>query len=258
MFRFGPRASVRVLPIALAAGLIVCLAMSATGHEGLPEIVVDKSATNGAVDIGRSRDPQTFATMSRMEDTELARKWRAVKAAIDAEIGVMTFCRAEPQRCPLPAALRFNTIVDAARTRTGRARLGEINRAINLAIRPMPDMIQHGVTDVWSSPLAAFASGAGDCEDYAIAKYVALKEAGFATGDLRLLIVRNDLLQEDHAVVGVRHDGRWFILDNRRMALLEERHFDLRPLFALDREGVKSFVPAMASSGGPSNLPVLM
>ncbi|MBI4275244.1 MAG: hypothetical protein HY659_11155, partial [Rhizobiales bacterium] len=73
-----------------------------------------------------------------------------------------------------------------------------------------------------------------------------------------LLIVRNDLLQEDHAVVGVRHDGHWLILDNRRTALLEERHFDLRPLFALDRDGVKSFMPAMAASGGPSILPGLM
>ena len=66
------------------------------------------------------------------------------------------------------------------RARDGRARLGEINRAINLAIRPMSDLAQYGEIDVWSSPLVTFAHGAGDCEDYAIAKFVALRLAGIA------------------------------------------------------------------------------
>ena len=53
-----------------------------------------------------------------------------------------------------------------------------INRDINMAIRPTSDLAQWGVTDRWSAPLATLASGRGDCEDYAIAKYVALREAG--------------------------------------------------------------------------------
>ena len=41
------------------------------------------------------------------------------------------------------------------------------------------DFTQHGEADRWSAPLATFATAKGDCEDYAIAKYVALREAGF-------------------------------------------------------------------------------
>ncbi len=37
--------------------------------------------------------------------------------------------------------------------REGRARLGEINRAINLAVRPVSDLAQYGQLDVWTSPL---------------------------------------------------------------------------------------------------------
>jgi len=88
----------------------------------------------------------------------------------------------------------------------GRTRLAEINRAINLAIRPMEDLVQYGEVDVWSSPLVTFNTGAGDCEDYAIAKYVALQMAGMSAEDLRIVVVL-DLNGEGHAVVSVRLDG---------------------------------------------------
>jgi predicted transglutaminase-like cysteine proteinase len=66
-----------------------------------------------------------------------------------------------------------------------------INRAINLAIRPMSDLAQWGVEDRWTAPLATLASGLGDCEDYAIVKYVALSEAGIAAEDVKLVVVRD-------------------------------------------------------------------
>jgi len=42
----------------------------------------------------------------------------------------------------------------------------------------------------------------GDCEDYAIAKYVALREAGFPQDDLQLVLVRDRAVRQDHAVLG--------------------------------------------------------
>ena len=59
------------------------------------------------------------------------------------------------------------------RQRAGRARLGEINRAVNLSIRATSDLSQYGVADFWSAPLATIEKGAGECEDYAILKYLA-------------------------------------------------------------------------------------
>ncbi len=101
-------------------------------------------------------------------------KWLRVERKLDDERVQLALCDGDRDRCASPAALRFLAIVDNARSREGRARLGEINRAINLAIRPMSDEAQYGQLDVWSSPLVTFAHGAGDCEDYAIAKFVAL------------------------------------------------------------------------------------
>jgi predicted transglutaminase-like cysteine proteinase len=110
---------------------------------------------------------------------------------------------------------------------------------INGAIRYTRDLEQHGMIDVWLSPLATLASGRGDCKDYAIAKYFALRDAGVALEDLRLVLVRDRSVQQDHAVVAVRDKGRWLILDNRYSRLLEaaEAHQFL-PLFAIDHEGV--------------------
>ena len=105
-------------------------------------------------------------------------KWLRVERKLDDEKVQLALCDGDRERCASPAALRFLAIVDDARSREGRARLGEINRAINLSIRPMSDEAQYGQPDVWSSPLVTFAHGAGDCEDYAIAKFVALRMAG--------------------------------------------------------------------------------
>ena len=44
----------------------------------------------------------------------------------------LALCDGDRERCVSPAALRFSPIVDNAKAREGRARLGEINRAINL------------------------------------------------------------------------------------------------------------------------------
>jgi predicted transglutaminase-like cysteine proteinase len=155
----------------------------------------------------------------------------------------LALCDGDRERCASPAALQFLAIVDNAKAREGRARLGEINRAINLAIRPMSDLAQYGAIDVWSSPLVTFTNGAGDCEDYAIAKFVALHQAGISPDDLRIVIMRDTIRGEDHAVAAVRLDGHWLTLDNRRMAMVEDAYIrNYRPLFVIDQHGVMQYV----------------
>ena len=163
----------------------------------------------------------------------LLEKWTAATSELRIDIDIIAACRAEPNVCESAAAKRVIAIVDEARKRQGRALIGEINRAVNLAITATSDAAQHGVEDKWSSPLVTFTSGRGDCEDYALAKYAALRLAGLAQEDLRLLIVRLPRQRIDHAVVSVRHDGHWLVLDNRRLAMMDVAHLDAVPLFAM-------------------------
>ena len=184
----------------------------------------------------------------------LLEKWDGVISEIRAESGILARCREEVPLCP-PAAKKFLAVIAEGRERQGRARVGVINRAINLAIAPTSDLKQWGVVDRWSAPLETLTTGRGDCEDYAIAKYVALLQAGVAADDVRLVIVRDLALAQDHAVVAARLDGRWIMLDNRRLILLQDVEMPaVRPLFVLGDSGVKQF--ASTDFAGADRIPV--
>ena len=146
------------------------------------ELIAGTSTSFGSVD----RADEPFGLSTAMVTTgALLEKWLVVKREVDGERLVLRSCQENRASCQSQTALEFLAIVDSARALQGRARLGEINRAINLKIKPTSDLALHGVDDVWSSPLATLAIGAGDCEDYAIAKFVALQEAGVSADDLR-------------------------------------------------------------------------
>lgn len=173
---------------------------------------------------------------------EILTKWGSVEDQIKAENQMLARCRSGGAWCPR-AARRFLAIVNDGRARDGRARIGVINREINLSIVPTSDLAQWGAADHWSTPLETFTTQRGDCEDYAIAKYVALRAAGVRQQDIRLVVVRNNAAKEHHAVVTVRLDGNWIILDNRWLALVRDREmWRATPLFELDDNGVRRFV----------------
>ena len=114
-----------------------------------------------------------------------------------------------------PAARRFADPRGNAKAREGRARIDLVNRAVNAAIRYASDYAQHGVADLWTAPLATLAAGRGDCEDYAIAKYVVLRAAGVPAPICGCCWCATARSRQDHAVLAVRDNGRWLVLDNR-------------------------------------------
>lgn len=81
-------------------------------------------------------EPFGPATVPAPQDPH-ATDWRKVQDDWVIEREILERCRVDRERCPSRAALQFLTIVDGARIQTGRARLGYVNRAINLAIRPI-------------------------------------------------------------------------------------------------------------------------
>jgi predicted transglutaminase-like cysteine proteinase len=177
-------------------------------------------------------------------------KWLGLQRRLDDDMVQLALCDGDRGGCVSPAALQLLAIVDTGRQREGRAKFGEINRAINLAIRAMSDEALYGETDFWASPLTAFGRGGGDCEDYAIAKFAALRLAGVAADDLRILIMRDAVRGEDHAVAAARLDGRWLTLDNRRMAMVEDADIrNYRPTFVMDRDGIRRYAPAPLLAG---------
>jgi len=239
----------------------------AAGHEGMAVVraAIDQAAIDNEWDYRaapvlatltvsvpqRAEEPapaepesiwQRVATIILGDSTA---KWTELQSRILADKVTLAACRTGKRPCSA-AAKRFLTIVDSARQRQGKARFGEINRAINLSIRPMSDMAQYGVEDYWASPLQSLGSGAGDCEDYAIAKYVALEEAGVAPDDVQLEIVRDVEHQATHAVVAVHFKNEWLVLDNRTLLMMNADATPYQYLVALDHRGARTFTAELA------------
>jgi predicted transglutaminase-like cysteine proteinase len=229
------RAQMRII-----VGAFALLSFGAAAQESPQPAAIGMSIPRDIPQGSTTRIPRSDLDLSEPFGNAIAQprgvlldKWNAAKAELRVDIDIIAGCRAAPQSCDSMPAQRLIAIVEQAQQRAGRALIGEINRAVNLAIIATSDQAQYGVEDKWASPLMTFTSGRGDCEDYALAKYAALRAAGFADADLRLLIVRLPQLKTDHAVLSVRHDGRWLVLDNRRFAMLDITDLDAVPLFAL-------------------------
>lgn len=220
-------------------------------HPALPEVAPRAPAPVGAPDTvpdvvalptPRAALPLVSATLNgepfalRQADPEglvYTPQWAVLEGQLAADRAVLATCRTAPARCTEPAR-RMLAVIEAGRSAGGRRRLGELNRAVNLAIAYTSDRRQYGRDNVWVGPLAAFASGRGDCKSYAVAKYLALIESGVPAADLRLVVVRQAKASEPlHAVLAVRQGGEWVILDNRRMVLLSTTQVrDYRALVA--------------------------
>ncbi len=128
-------------------------------------------------------------------------------------------------------------LIDGLRGASVLRQLHEVNRAVNRAPYK-EDAPNWGVVDHWAAPRELLARG-GDCEDYAIAKYLALRGLGFPARDLRLLILYDEQRRRAHAVLAVSRDGRELVLDNLHGAILplgELPHYQVRA--ALNETGM--------------------
>lgn len=270
----------RVLPMTLGLfGLLIVATNQATSANEVPRAAIASAPSSMAADLNSFRTatlpspfpprPSRFkpTTLTSFQSaaprpsartnpyalqTELASsgalwtKWRQVRADIDGVAPTLERCRKNFRRCSA-AARRFVAVVKQAARLEGRDRLSLVNRAVNKAGAYMSDADQWRRDDVWSAPLTAkktglFETGKGDCEDYAIAKYVALREAGVASADLQILMVKDTVANIHHAALAARVEGQWLILDNRWSRLLDEHETAFfKPLFALTGDGVMRF-----------------
>jgi hypothetical protein len=70
------------------------------------------------------------------------------------------------------------------------------------------------------------------------------------------VVLADTLRGEGHAVAAVRLDGRWLILDNRRMAMVDDMAFrNYRPLFVIEQTGVMKYSDAPLLAHGSDRAP---
>ena len=111
-----------------------------------------------------------------------------------------------------------------------------VNAFLNRA-KYIVDPINWGLKDYWETPGEFFAQF-GDCEDYAITKFLTLRLLGFKSKQLRIVIVEDLNLKVAHAILAVYLDGKILILDNQIKQVVDStsiRHY--KPIYSVNQDG---------------------
>jgi len=111
--------------------------------------------------------------------------------------------------------------------------LHAVNKRMNGA-KYVVDQANWGEKDYWASP-GEFMQRFGDCEDYAIVKYLSLRLLGWKDADLRVVAVKDLNLKVGHAVLVAFIDGKTYLLDNQIKKVVETtsvRHY--KPVFSIN------------------------
>lgn len=110
-------------------------------------------------------------------------------------------------------------------------------KAVNTFFNKWPyrsDKAIWGVEDYWATP-CEFVTRSGDCEDYAIAKYFALRNLGVSPDIMRIAAVKDTIRGIGHAVLVVYNGNEAYVLDNlSNLVLSHKRLKHYRPLFTVN------------------------
>ncbi|HIF9252279.1 TPA: transglutaminase-like cysteine peptidase [Photobacterium damselae] len=97
-------------------------------------------------------------------------------------------------------ATAWRELIDDSRKFPAQKQLKLVNNFFNQFIF-VDDIKLWGKKDYWATPLEFVGIGAGDCEDFSIAKYMALRSLGIPDSKLRLVYVKSLRLNQFHMVV---------------------------------------------------------
>ena len=129
--------------------------------------------------------------------------------------------------------IALNTMLEKNKNSDLRTKLEKINDFFN-DIKYASDQTVYGTSDYWANPYEFLAKDKGDCEDYAIAKYLALEYSGVPTSKMFLSYVRVKSSNEAHMVLTYFEtpSSEPLVLDNLRKTIQPaSKRDDLIPVF---------------------------
>ncbi len=163
--------------------------------------------------------------------------WNGLLKRLDAETSDYSACDRGASSCNTRVQAWRKGIQEAKSFSSTWKKLDYINRLANRLIRYRDDIDQFQKADYWATPIQSI-SGKGDCEDYAIAKFAALTELGFAPQDLKLVVVQDTRRKLAHAVLAFKFNNLTIILDNLSNNLKSHTEIsNYRPIYSINRTG---------------------
>lgn len=198
----GIRMAVVVISLGIAAGLCGCSSKAAAKPTEAPPLPVETSIKPGK---GLFRSHEFRSSLQSLPG------WDRVMAAAQSQVESMAACDASSRECP-PAAFSWQKIIEQASRLGAYAQMKKVNAYFNRWPYRL-DIDVYGVSDYWATP-KEFLQLSGDCEDFSIVKYYALRTLGFDPHNLRIVLLRDTIRNISHAVLAVRLGDETYIMDN--------------------------------------------
>lgn len=199
-----------VLVIGLMLGLLGCGSKaSAKATDGMaPAIPAGK---------GLFRSHEFRSTLKALPN------WTRVTAVAEAQTEAYHACDTGRGGCSA-AALSWQKIIRQGIDLTAMEQLKAVNSYFNRWPYRL-DIDVYGVSDYWATP-DEFLKLSGDCEDYSITKYYALRKLGFPVDTMRIVLLKDSIRNISHAVLTVRLDGESYVLDNLTDMVLSHLQYE--------------------------------
>ena len=138
----------------------------------------------------------------------------------------------------------WDSMMESSKDETILNKIKNVNDFFN-QITYQSDSIHWKKQDYWATPFEFMGSGAGDCEDYAIAKYFSLIKLGVPDDKLRITYVSykksNSAFEEAHMVLTYYHKVGMepVVLDNIDKVLqVASKRTDLKPVYSFNASGL--------------------
>lgn len=193
------------------------------------------SASSGAQSLGSLVDAAKqaedgnglFGSIEiRSDSLKGLQQWQRVVGAMQIAGPSFNACAQSASNCNSAMLKRWREIVVAAQSLPHDQRLKSINASFNVWPYKL-DMEIYGVREYWATP-KEFIIRSGDCEDYSIAKYYALRNLGFSEEILRVVALKDTIRNMGHAVMVAYVDNEILVLDNNSELVLPDtkyRHY---------------------------------
>lgn len=190
-------------------------------------------ASNGALPRKSAIKPLSFypalfgAAEKRSNDLSAFTKWTSMFARYDEQIS---------QRSNAATLVSWKNDLGRYGGQSLPNMAHDVNAYFN-RVEYIEDRDNYGWSDYWATPVEFLKHG-GDCEDFAIAKYMSLKSLGVPEERLRIAIVHDLIKNIPHAILIVYADDGALVLDNQtkdmKFAADVTRY---KPIFSINRQG---------------------
>lgn len=168
------------------------------------------------------------------DNIEMFTKWTDVLARYDATAHTLEDICGRDRYSPCKLK-DWKTMLQGLKGKPLMEQVDAVNRFIN-AYPYVEDIVNWGVDDYWETPYEMQQRNAGDCEDYAISKFMSLRALGVSNDLMRVEIVQDlNLGGVIHAILIVFVGDQVYVLDNQiKQVIRAVDIYHYRPVYSIN------------------------